>query len=225
MIGVAAGLCHEGLIPVAISYAPFVTGRVFDQIKANVGAMGLPIVLVGSASGLSKGDLGPLLMCVDDLAMLRTIPNMAILSPADGVEVVESILAALRAKRPAYIRLTGGKTLPSIYTQPYSFEIGRAVELRHGRRIVVIATGAVVSQALAAADRLTAEGVSVAVLNMHTVKPLDTEALERQHGRRLLCDGGGAQRLRRLGRRCGGSTGAKGNASEADLPWRARKLF
>lgn len=179
MIGVAAGLCHEGFRPVAISYAPFVTGRVFDQIKANMGAMGLPIVLIGSASGLSKGDLGPLLMCVDDVAMLRTIPQMTVMTPADGVETVESILAALRAKRPAYIRLTGGKTLPGIYAQPYAFEIGHAVELRHGQRIVVIATGAVVSRALAAANRLAAEGVSVAVLNMHTVKPLDAEALER----------------------------------------------
>ncbi len=198
MIGVAAGLCHEGFAPVAISYAPFVTGRVFDQIRAGVGAMGLPIVLIGSASGLSKGDLGPLLMCVDDVAMMRAIPNMTVLSPADATEVVECIRSAIDAKRPAYIRLTGGGTLKCVYHRPYHFEIGRAVELRKGKKVVVIATGSIVSQVLEAVDRLPVkEEPAVAVINMHTMKPLDTEILDRHMDAEYFvtveehrCDGG-----------------------------------
>ena len=179
MIGVAAGLCHEGLVPVAISYAPFVTGRVFDQIKACIGAMGLPLVLVGSASGLSKGDLGPELMCMDDIALLRTIPDMAIISPADAVEVTACIRAAVQAKRPVYIRLTGGRTLPCIYEKSCPFEIGRSVVLARGEKILLITTGAVTYQTMVAAKRLAEDGTPVTVLNMHTVKPLDTEALDR----------------------------------------------
>lgn len=179
MIGVAAGLAHEGSIPFAITYAPFITGRVFDQIKANVGEMKLPIKLIGATSGLSGGDLGPLLMCTEDVALMRTIPNLIVASPADGLEIVKCIQAAAKDPRPVYIRITGGKRLPPVYREDYPFEFGRAVRLREGERILVVSTGAVTAQVLEAADRLEAEGHPAAVLNMHTVKPLDTQALDR----------------------------------------------
>lgn len=179
MIGVAAGMCHEGLSPVVITYAPFVTGRVFDQIKSAVGEMGLPLGLVGSNAGLSKGDLGALLMCTDDVALMRTIPGMTILSPADGVELVKSLTAAVLAGRPFYLRMTGGKTLPAVYAGDYDLVIGKAVPMRSGSRVLVIASGAVMTQVLSAADRMEREGCAVSVLNMHTVKPLDTDAIER----------------------------------------------
>lgn len=182
MVGVAAGMCHEGMMPVIISYAPFATGRIFDQIKANAGAMGLPIGIIGSAAGLSKGDLGPLLMCVDDIAMLRTIPDMFILTPADGIEIVRSIGAALATKKPFYIRLTGGRTLPPVHEAEFHFEIGKALELRSGSRVLLITSGAVTAQALRAADMLAEEGQKVAVLEMHTLKPLDIEAIDRYWG-------------------------------------------
>ena len=179
MIGVAAGMCHEGLSPVVITYAPFVTGRVFDQVKSAVGEMGLPLGLVGSNSGLSKGDLGALLMCVDDVALMRTVPGMVILSPADGVELVKCLTAAVLLKQPFYLRMTGGKTLPAIYERDFAFEIGKAVQMRTGSKVLVIASGAVMKEVLSAADRMEKEGRAVSVLNMHTIKPLDTDAVER----------------------------------------------
>lgn len=179
LIGVAAGMSHEGFLPVAITYAPFLSGRVFDQIKANIGQMGLPMVLMGATSGFAGGDLGPLLMCTDDMAMLRTIPNLTIVCPADGIETVRCIVSAVQQKESFYIRLTGGKKLTPVYTEDYSFQIGKAIELREGNQVAVIGTGAILTEVLSAADRLCAEGKPVTVLNMHTVKPLDTEALDR----------------------------------------------
>lgn len=179
MIGAAAGFAHECLTAFAISYAPFLAGRVFDQIKVNVGEMGLPLKLIGAISGLTSGGLGSLATCFDDIAMMRTIPGLIVVSPADCLEVVKCIEAAAETTLPVYIRLTGGKPVAPVYHEDYSFSLGRAVPLREGDRIAVISTGAVASQVLEAADRLSAEGNPVAVLNMHTVKPLDTAALSR----------------------------------------------
>lgn len=178
MLGVAAGMGSEGLPTVAISYAPFLTGRAFDQIRANVGEMQLPLVLIGAPSGFSAGGLGPLSTCVDDIALMRSIPGLSILSPADGLETVKAITAAVESGQAVYIRMTG-KNLAPVYTEDYSFQIGKAVELRKGKRIAAIGTGAILTEVLSAADRLCAEGKPVTVLNMHTVKPLDTEALDR----------------------------------------------
>jgi len=179
MIGAAAGFAHEGIIPFVISYAPFVTGRIFDQIKLNVGEMGLPLKMIGAISGLCSGGLGPLSTCVDDIATMRTIPGLIVVSPADCLEAVKCIDAAVDTDMPVYIRMTGGKQVACVYHEDYPFSFGQAVPLREGKRIAVISTGAVVSQALKAADRLREEGSPVAVLNMHTVKPLDTKTLSQ----------------------------------------------
>lgn len=179
MIGAAAGFAHEGLTAFAISYAPFSSGRVFDQIKAAVGEMRLPLKIIGAISGLTSGGLGPLATCFDDIALMRTIPGLIVVSPADCFEAVKCIEAAVEITSPVYIRLTGGKPVATVYHDDYSFSFGQAVPLWDGEKIAVISTGAVTSQALEAADRLSAEGTPVAVLNMHTVKPLDTAALSR----------------------------------------------
>ena len=178
MLGVAAGMQSEGLPTIAISYAPFLTGRAFDQIRANIGDMHLPLILIGSPSGFSAGGLGPLSICLDDIALMRTVPGLQIISPADGLETYKAILAALGSGKATYIRMTG-KKLDAIYKEDYSFEIGKAVQLRKGNKIAVIATGAIISEVLSAVDRLQAEGKSVSVWNMHTVKPIDTDALNQ----------------------------------------------
>lgn len=179
MIDIAAGFAHEGINVFAASYAPFLIGRAFDQIKAAIGEMSLAIKLIGAPSGLSSGDLGNLSICIDDIAMLRTIPNLEIVSPADGLEAVKCIQAAMEVNRPIYIRITGGKQLTPVYSGDYSFTIGKAVLLREGERLLVISTGSVTAQVLEAVEKLSIEGESIAVLNMHTVKPLDTQALDR----------------------------------------------
>lgn len=178
MVGIAAGLAHEGMIPFAITYAPFITGRVFDQIKSSIGEMNFCLKLIGATSGLAGGDLGPLLMCTDDIAMMRTIPNLVIVSPADCLEAIKCIQTAAETQYPMYIRITGGKYLTPIYQEDYLFVLGKAVPLRHGEKLLVISTGAVTAQVLEAVDRLREEGKKVAVLNMHTIKPLDTQTLD-----------------------------------------------
>ena len=198
LIGVAAGMSHEGFLPVAITYAPFLSGRVFDQIKANIGQMGLPMVLMGATSGFAGGDLGPLLMCTDDMAMLRTIPNLTIVSPADGIETVKCIVSAVQQKKQFYIRLTGGKTLAPVYTEDYSFQIGKAVELREGNRVAVIGTGAILT---GRGHRHAGRGGAGPV-----------------HGLCIFRHRGGTQHFRRLGQRgrrvpCGKEEGARSGAS------------
>lgn len=178
MIGIAAGMAHEGIVVFAASYAPFIIGRAFDQIKAAVGEMNLPIKLIGAPSGLSSGDLGNLSTCIDDIALMRTIPNLKIVSPADCLEAVKCIQAAAEIQCPIYIRITGGKYLTPIYQKDYLFVLGKAVSLRHGEKLLVISTGAVAAQVLEAVDRLREKGKKVAVLNMHTIKPLDTQTLD-----------------------------------------------
>ena len=177
MLGVAAGMLHEGLPTVAISYAPFLTGRAFEQIRANIGEMHLPIVLIGSPSGFSAGGLGPLSICVDDMALMRSIPGLMIISPADGLEAVKAVAAAVECGQAVYIRMTG-KTLAPIYKQDYLFRIGKSVLFREGGHVAVVGTGAILTEILAATDRLRDEGKQITVLNMHTVQPLDTEALD-----------------------------------------------
>lgn len=178
MIGIAAGMAHEGIVVFAASYAPFIIGRAFDQIKAAIGEMNLPIKLIGAPSGLSSGDLGNLSTCIDDIAMMRTIPNLVIVSPADCLEAVKCIQTAAETQYPMYIRITGGKYLTPIYQEDYLFVLGKAVPLRHGEKLLVISTGAVTAQVLEAVDRLREKGKKVAVLNMHTIKPLDTQTLD-----------------------------------------------
>lgn len=178
MVGVSAGMRGEGIPVAVISYAPFLTGRAFDQIRANAGEMGLPLLLIGSPSGLSAGGLGPLSTCIDDIALMRSIPGMRIVSPADGVEALKCFRAAVREEHPTYIRMTG-KTMAQVYRSDYDFRIGKAVRLREGERVVVVSAGAVTSRVLEAVDALKDEGHPVAVLNMHTVAPLDAQALRQ----------------------------------------------
>ena len=178
MIGVAAGLTKEGFNVFATTYATFASTRSCDPVRVHMGYMGFGIKLVGLTAGLSVGILGATHMSIEDVAIMRAIPNMTVLSPADCTETVKATLAAARHDGPVYLRLTGGMNNPVVYKEDYDFQIGKAISLRQGDDITIIATGTMVYQALEAAKILEAKGLSAAVIDMHTIKPLDTGLLD-----------------------------------------------
>jgi transketolase len=186
MIGVAAGLAKEGFNIFATTYATFATARACDQVRVNMGYMKLGVTLVGLTAGLSVGILGATHISVEDIAIMRSIPNMTVLSPADCTETVKAAIACVQHDGPIYLRLTGGMNNPVVYKEDYPFQIGKAITLREGSDVAIIATGTMVYQALEAASLLEAQGISVTVIDMHTIKPLDTDTLDKVFERSKL---------------------------------------
>ena len=177
LVGVAAGMSKEGLNVFATTYATFASTRSCDQVRVNMGYMKLGIKLVGLTAGLSVGILGATHCSIEDIAIMRAIPNITILSPADCTETVQATLAAARHKGPVYLRLTGGQPNHPVYKTDFAFEIGKAIRLREGDDIAIVATGAMVHASLEAARILSEQAISCAVIDMHTIKPLDEIAL------------------------------------------------
>lgn len=179
MIGVAAGMVKEGMNVFATTYASFACTRVLDQVKVNMGYMKLPVKLIGLTSGYSVGVLGATHMAIEDIAIMRSIPDITILSPADCTETVKCVCAAAQYDRPVYIRLSGTQRMPIVYSEDYDFVIGKPVELRAGEDVVVLATGTMVNESLKAAAKLEEAGISCAVIDVHTIKPFDGEIIDR----------------------------------------------
>lgn len=186
MIAVAAGLSHEGFVPFATTYASFAVMRSADQVKVCMGYMGLGVKLVGLAAGYSVGILGPTHMCLEDIAVMRAIPNIVILSPADCTATVKATLAAAKIDAPVYLRLTGSMNCPIVYKEDFNFEIGRAIFLREGTDVSIIATGSMVYIAIKASEKLAELGISAEVIDMHTIRPIDKEAIERACTKKLI---------------------------------------
>ena len=186
LIGMAGGLAKEGFIPFATTYAAFGSMRCTDQVKVNMGYMKLPIKLVGLSSGYSFGMFGPTHMCLEDMAVMRALPHVVILSPADCTATVKATLAAAQIDAPVYLRLTGGMNNPVIYKEDFEFEVGKAIKLRAGEDIAIIATGSMVHHALKSAEMLEQEGLSAEMLDMHTITPLDMEAVENACAKKLI---------------------------------------
>ena len=187
MLAAAAGLAKEGFIPFVNTYASFCASRCADQVRVNMSYMKLPIKLIGLTAGYGAGILGATHISVEDVALMRARPNITVISPADCTEIVKAVTAAAKTPDPTYIRLTGPMNTPIVYKEDYDFEIGRAVTLREGTDVCIIASGSMVSAAMQAAKLLEASDVSCSVLNMHTVKPLDREAvLEANANHKLL---------------------------------------
>jgi transketolase len=176
MIGVAAGLAAAGKIAFASSFAVFIPGRCFDQIRVSVAQPGLNVKLVASHAGISVGEDGISAQGIEDLALMSALVGFRVLCPADVVEAAQAIEAAARTPGPFYIR-TGRPKIPVIYDDSYKFQVGKAHLLRPGRDLTVIATGIMVKRALDAAATLEAEGIDCRVLNMSTIRPLDREAI------------------------------------------------
>lgn len=186
MVGIAAGMAKEGLIPFASTYATFASMRCADQVRVNMGYMKLPIKLVGLTSGVSVGILGPTHICIEDLAIMRSIPNIIILSPADCFETVKATIAAAKNNAPVYLRLTGTMNNPPVYKSDYEFEIGKSITLKEGTDITIIATGSMVYNSLKAAEILEENQISTKVIDMHTIKPLDVSAIRVCYNSKLI---------------------------------------
>jgi transketolase len=170
MIGVAAGLAKEGSVVFASSFAPFITMRAAEQVRMNMGYMDLNIKTVAIGSGVSMSFLGNSHFGLEDAAIMRSIPNMTVVSPADCAEIVKTVFAAAEYPHPMYIRLTGAVGFPVVYEDDYDFQIGKAVEIKAGTDVSIVATGSMVYESLEAAKILQEIGISVSVLNMHTIK-------------------------------------------------------
>ena len=179
MIGVAAGLAKEGFNVFATSFAPFITLRAGEQIRMNLGYMKLNVKAVSIGSGISMSFLGNSHYGIEDAAVMRSIPNMTIVCPADCSEIVKVVNAASEFEGPMYIRLTGAVGNPPVYTEDYDFIIGKSITVKDGADITIIANGSMVYESLQASKILDANGISTKVINMHTIKPLDTEELEK----------------------------------------------
>lgn len=180
MIGVAAGMAMEGIQSYVTTYAPFVTLRCADQVRHLMGNMNLNIKAIGSSAGLTSGWSGTALLSINDIAFMRSIPNMVVLNPADCMEAIKMIVAMSKTTEPTYMRFCGSVNIPIVYQEDYEFEIGKAIVLKKGKKVAMIASGTtIVSETLKAAIIIEEEtGITPTVVNMHTIKPLDTMCIE-----------------------------------------------
>ena len=186
LIGASAGLQNEGFNVFAITYATFLTARALDQIRVSLGYMGIGVKLIGEAGGMCDGNFSATHMGLEDISNVRNIPNMRVITPADGMELVKTLTALRDAEYPAYVRMTGRFPIPVIYKEDYDFRIGKAVTLREGKDIAFVSNGTLLGDVLKAADLLAEQGVDCKVVNLHTVKPLDEEALREIAGYKLV---------------------------------------
>lgn len=177
LIGTAAGLSTCGKIPFASTFAMFATGRAFEPIRNSIAYPKLNVKIAATHAGLTVGEDGASHQCIEDIAIMRAVPNMTVICPADGVETEAVVRAAAKYRGPVYIRL-GRSKVPTIYDRSsYSFEWGKGITLRDGRDATIIATGIMVSMALEAASELEKEGIRVRVIDIHTIKPFDKDII------------------------------------------------
>jgi transketolase len=176
-IGAASGLATTGLHPYVCAYAPFITARSMEQVRNDVAYANQRVVIGAAASGISLGVAGGTHHALEDLALMRSLPNMTVIVPADVNEAYQAALATLDIDGPVYLRLGGRAEEPPVGDPEAPFRLGKAVQLRPGKDVAVIACGALVEMAVRASDVLKKEGIGVRVLNMHTIKPLDRDAI------------------------------------------------
>ena len=177
MTGVASGLASCGLRPITYTITPFNTARCFEQIRLDICYPNLPVVIVGTGAGLSYAELGATHHSMEDIAILRTLPNMHVVCPGDPVEVRLAVKDALRLARPTYIRL-GKKGEPKIHLKDPDFQIGRGIVVREGTQVAIVSVGTMLADAMETAEQLEKHGVSSRVVSLHTVKPLDEALLK-----------------------------------------------
>ncbi len=177
MMGVAAGLATAGKIPFVSSFAMFATGRAFEQVRNSIGYPHLNVKIGGTHAGVTVGEDGASHQCNEDLALMRVIPGMVVMCPADDVEAKACVRAAIEHDGPVYIRF-GRAACPVVNDRPdYKFEIGKGTILREGKDVTIVATGICVGSALEAAEKLAADGIDAEVINICTIKPLDSELI------------------------------------------------
>lgn len=176
MMGTAAGLAASGKIPFASSFAIFASGRAYDQVRQTAGYGKLNMKIGASHGGITVGEDGASHQSIEDVALMRVIPGMTVIVPADAAETEQAVFAAARHEGPVYIR-TGRSAVPVLFDDGYEFEIGKAVPIRDGKDVTIIACGVMISASLEAAEILSERGVLARVLNMATIKPIDADAV------------------------------------------------
>lgn len=191
LIGIAAGMASAGLIPYAAGLAPFVSMRACEQIRTDCGYTNFNVKIGVLYGGLSQPVGGSTHHATEDLSILRAMPNLTVIAPADGLETYKAVIAAASHPGPVYIRMGGREAEPVVYQEEYDFVIGKAVTLREGNDLTIIGTGTMTFFALWGAELLAAEGIQARVLNLHTIKPVDREAIvkaARETGRILTVE-------------------------------------
>lgn len=176
MLGIAAGVAATGKKVFVSSFAMFVAGRAFEQIRNSICYPKLPVIIGATHAGISVGEDGATHQCLEDIALMRTLPGMTIISPADDTEAKKAVYAAIEHDGPVYIRF-GRAAVPVIFDDDYKFQIGKASVLREGSDVAIIATGLMVNEAIRAHEILKNDGISARVINMATIKPLDTNTV------------------------------------------------
>ena len=176
MMGVAAGLATTGYTVFASSFAMFAAGRAFEQVRNSIAYPKLNVKIGATHAGISVGEDGASHQCCEDIALMRSIPNMVIINPADDIEAMAAVHAAVDHEGPVYMRF-GRLAVPRINSEDYKFELGKGVLLKDGKDVTIVASGLMVNEALIAAETLKAEGIDARVINIHTIKPIDKDIL------------------------------------------------
>ena len=176
MMGVAAGLATTGYTVFASSFAMFAAGRAFEQVRNSIAYPNLNVKIGATHAGISVGEDGASHQCCEDIALMRSIPGMVIINPADDIEAIPAVHAAADFDGPVYMRF-GRLAVPRVNAEDYKFEIGKGVELKGGNDVTIVATGLMVAPALEAAEMLKADGIDARVINIHTIKPIDKDIL------------------------------------------------
>ncbi len=176
MMCIVAGIAATGKKVFASSFAMFAAGRAFEQVRNSIGYPHLNVIIGATHAGISVGEDGATHQCCEDIALMRTIPGMTVINPADATEAEKAVFAALKMDGPCYIRF-GRLAVPIIFDESYDFEIGKGVELKDGSDLAIVATGLMVNEALEAYEILKNEGINARIINIHTIKPLDEEII------------------------------------------------
>ena len=186
MIGIAAGLADEGYKVICVAQACFLTMRCFEQVRQYAGYMGIPMILVGIGSGLSLQYMGNTHYALEDIALMRTIPNMTVVAPCDALEASKALESAVNYNGSSYIRFFGGTGVPAVHSDNIDFELGKAIKLRDGRDVAILACGAMVKQALGVADSLVEHGIEAEVIDIHTITPFDNAIIDICKDKKLV---------------------------------------
>ena len=186
MVGIASGLAADGFVPFITSFSPFMTGRCYDQIRMHLGYMHHNVKLVGLAAGVGVGIQGNSHFGLDDVALMRAVPGMMIVEPADCTEVAKAVKAIYDYEGPVYLRLIGEAGSPIVNKADYEFVLGKAITMREGNDVAIVTAGTMVYQSLQAAKLLSEEGLECKVVNMHTIKPVDKDSLDSILNHRLV---------------------------------------
>ena len=179
LIDFSAGLALEGLRPFAVGLAAMVPMRPAEQVRAALGYMNANVTVIGIEAGVRFGPLGNTHYAMDDIAVVRAIPNFTVIAPSDPLSTHKALYACIEQEGPVYLRLTGGPGYPVMYPEDFDFQIGKAIEYRSGKDVAFVSSGSLLADAVGAADILEAKGISTRVVDMHTIKPLDTEMLDK----------------------------------------------